>query len=91
MQYDKRLQKLTKNELIKRIDLALTRAVSTAQIDGDHHRLWTIDQMVRCLTGCPENECGQCVESSDEYEKFVEEYCFDENGDEYSWETGSPP
>jgi hypothetical protein len=21
--------------------------------DGDHHKMWVIDQMVRALTGCP--------------------------------------
>lgn len=29
---------------------ALDLAWSYGQIDGDHHRLWVIDQMVRALT-----------------------------------------
>jgi hypothetical protein len=36
-----------------RIRKALEIAFRSAQIDGSHHRLWVIDQMVRALTSCP--------------------------------------
>lgn len=36
-----------------RIAMALRLAESFGGIDGDHHKTWVIDQMVRALTGCP--------------------------------------
>lgn len=36
-----------------RIAKALEFASEYAYIDGDHHKMWVIDQMVRALTGCP--------------------------------------
>lgn len=32
---------------------ALKVASECAMYDGDHHKMWVIDQMVRHLTGCP--------------------------------------
>lgn len=80
---------------------ALDLAFNYGQIDGDHHKLWTIDQMVRALTG-------------EHYEKFINFYRFapdegeegdrleadeypetDSDGEEreelYSWEEGGAP
>lgn len=53
---------LTKNE--EGALEALGLAYSYGQIDGSHHKAWTIDQMVRALTG-------------DNYEAFVNSYRFD--------------
>lgn len=36
-----------------RIAKALDYAVRYGGVDGDHHKAWVIDQMVRALTGCP--------------------------------------
>ncbi|MEQ7008420.1 hypothetical protein ABN028_19800 [Actinopolymorpha sp. B17G11] len=36
-----------------KIEKALKIAGEYAYIDGSHHKTWTIDQMVRALTGCP--------------------------------------
>jgi hypothetical protein len=80
---------------------ALNLAFSYGQIDGDHHKLWTIDQMVRALTG-------------ENYENFINFYRFtpeseedagpqegiesiavDDDGEEreemYSWDVGGAP
>ncbi len=35
------------------IALALKFAAEDGQVDGDHHKMWVIDQMVRALTNCP--------------------------------------
>ena len=43
------------------IEKALELAFQYGQIDGDHHKTWVIDQMVRILTG-------------DKYNEFVKEY-----------------
>lgn len=42
-----------KTEKQKRIDKALDFALKYGHIDGNHHKSWLIDQMVRALTGCP--------------------------------------
>lgn len=36
-----------------RIAKALEIAGEYGTTDGDHHKMWVIDQMVRALTGCP--------------------------------------
>ena len=59
----------------KRIEDALGLAWQYGQIDGGHHKMWVIDQMVRVLLG-------------DEYEKWVKEY---EGDDEYEWDVGIAP
>lgn len=60
------------------IEKALEYAWRYGQIDGGHHRIWVIDQMVRMLTG-------------DRYEQFVKDYCKGEDGEEYEWDTGIAP
>jgi hypothetical protein len=59
---------MTKTE---RINSAIAIAIKYGGIDGDHHKAWVIDQMVRCLTGCP----------------VVEEVAKDCRGDEYTYES----
>ena len=65
----------------ERIDKALSIAWRYAQIDGGHHKMWVIDQMVRVL-------CGSEVE----YKKWVERY-ETPLGDEdyYIWNVGIAP
>lgn len=61
----------------ERIELALSYMNDV--YDGDHHKMWVIDQMVRALTG-------------DEYEARIKEFCDGDDGPEtYWWETGTPP
>ncbi len=51
------------------------------QIDGDHHKAWVIDQIVRIL-------CG----SDEEYKKWIDKYEEPlEDGDYYSWNEGINP
>lgn len=65
----------------ERIKAALDLAWQYGQIDGSHHRVWVIDQMVRAL-------CG----SEKEYTKWVSEYEKPlEDGDCYEWDTGIAP
>lgn len=59
-----------------RIKNAIDVATQFAQIDGAHHKMWVIDQMVRKLLG------------AEEYKVFVKEY---ESDGEYSWDTGVAP
>ena len=49
------------NNCEERIKAALKVAFENAGYDGEHHKMWVIDQMVRCLTGGG-------------YEKWVKEY-----------------
>lgn len=61
------------------------------QIDGGHHKMWVIDQMVRALCGCPElaeNEFGV----NEEYCEFVRKYKEGGEGRRYySWDIGIAP
>jgi len=62
-----------------RIDAALAVADSFGGTDGDHHKAWVIDQMVRAMLG-------------DKYEEWVREHCDGEDGAyTYEWPVGVPP
>jgi uncharacterized HAD superfamily protein len=65
----------------KRIEMAKEFAFKYAQIDGDHHKMWVIDNILRILLG------------KKDYAIFVEEYYEeDEDGEvEYIWDTGVAP
>lgn len=78
------LQQINKNltnSLNKKIDYksrnnkAIDIAYEYSQIDGEHHKTWCIDQIVRALT-------------DDNYNEFVKEY---ENNGEYKWNIGIAP
>ena len=69
-----------KSKKDERIEGALSIAWSYGQIDGSHHKMWVIDQMVRAL-------CG----SEEEYVKWVEEYEAPLLGDYYKWDIGIAP
>lgn len=65
----------------ERIKKALDLAWQYGQIDGDHHKTWVIDQMVRVL-------CG----SQEKYVKWVEAYETPLGAEEYyEWDTGIAP
>ena len=62
-----------------RVKEAIDLAVRYGSIDGDHHKAWVIDQMVRALAG-------------DDYDKIVKRACVGEDGpNTYTWETGIAP
>ena len=72
-------------EEMERIYNALKIAWDYSQIDGSHHKAWTIDQMVRAL-------CGD----DEAYKRFIEEYTkpfINEDGEEdrYKWDEGIAP
>lgn len=75
---DRFTSNLSVNEQKKRIDEALEIAYSFAQIDGEHHKTWVIDQMVRKLIGS-------------DYEKWISMYEGDGEEKEYKWKTGIAP
>lgn len=58
------------------IDKAIAIAIKYGSIDGDHHRAWVIDQMVRVLAG-------------DDYERLISEECSEDG--EIDWYTGIAP
>ena len=62
-----------------RIAAALDVANRYGGIDGGHHKMWVIDQMVRLLAG-------------PDYEKWVAEHNDGEDGpDTYEWDCGIAP
>jgi hypothetical protein len=62
-----------------RIEKALEIAMQYGGIDGEHHKIWVIDQMVRALT-------------AHKYGTWVTEHNAGEDGpDTYAWDVGIPP
>lgn len=60
--------------------VALGIAVQYGGTDGEHHKSWVVDQMVRALVGIAD------------YETFVDRVCDGEDGPEtYSWDEGIAP
>lgn len=66
-------------ELIDRINEAINLAVRYGSIDGDHHKAWVIDGMIRALAG-------------GEYDRIVAEACNGEDGPNTDeWDIGISP
>ena len=63
----------------ERINKALEIANNYAGCEGDHHRMWVIDQMVRALTRL-------------KYKQWVRDFEDGEDGPKtYLWDTGIAP
>lgn len=63
----------------KRIAKALKLILQYGGIDGDHHKAWVLDQVVRALTG-------------PRYKQWVKEAKAGEDGPEtYGWDEGCAP
>lgn len=77
---------MKEKELQEKIDKALDIALQYGQTDGEHHKAWVIDQIVRVLAG-------------DNYKKIINEYVFDGKDpveavaeeEFYVWDTGIAP
>jgi hypothetical protein len=93
-------------DLGARIARALDIAASYGGMDGDDHKMWAIDQMVRALCGAPQITVSDPIADgasvvwekmgdSDEYAAFVEEYAElgkeDDPDDVYEWSEGIAP
>ncbi len=81
---------------------ALAIASEYGSTDGDHHKAWVIDQIVRTLTGCPTvTRTGthahgtytfEALGESDAYRAFVADHNDGEDGpDTYHWDEGIAP
>ena len=87
----------------ERVRQALALASQYGGIDGEHHKAWVIDQIVRVLTDCPtiKKQLLDCnkrpytadvLGESEEYKKFVQEQKAGEDGPEtYEWDEGIAP
>jgi len=63
----------------QKIEAALELALRYGGIDGDHHKAWVIDQIVRVLT-------------DEKYEQWVADSKDGEDGPEtYGWDEGIAP
>lgn len=59
--------------------MAIDTIIQYGGIDGDHHKAWVLDQVVRIL-------------AEDEYDKIVSEAKDGEDGpDTYEWDEGIAP
>ena len=92
----KEVVKDDKDELVnvefkKRIDNALGFLSIWGQVEGDHHKAWVIDQVVRALCGCEWNFSDSFFQN-EEYKDWVSGYCYDDNHVmEYEWDIGIAP
>ncbi len=59
----------------KKINKAIELAIQYGQVDGGHHKMWVIDQMLRVLT------------KEKDYTEIIEKYCEDGN----EWDCGIAP
>jgi hypothetical protein len=68
-------------ELEERVDRAINIAYDYGDVEGSHHKMWVIDQMVRALLG-------------DEYGLWVNNYrtaTLQDMYEEYEWDEGIAP
>jgi len=78
MTYEQKAIQVAK-EALNTINEAVELAMRYGSIDGDHHKMWVIDQMVRVLTG-------------PSYDDVITEHNIGEDGpNTYEWEVGIPP
>ena len=61
-----------------KVSNALMIASQHGMVEGEHHKTWVIDQMVRALTGS-------------QYEAFIEHACKRNNLDTGGWDEGNVP
>jgi hypothetical protein len=62
-----------------KIKKAIELGIKDGCVDGAHHKMWVIDQMIRILAG-------------DKYDDIIKEACNGEDGpDTYSWDVGIAP
>jgi len=85
------------------IKKALDKAFQFGSTDGEHHKMWVIDQMVRALTGCPmvtkkSLDCNgieytySAQGESEEYREWVTKFSDGEDGpNTYEWDEGRAP
>ena len=68
---------------MREVDDALDIALNDGTIDGNHHKAWVIDQMVRKLVA---------VSKYRTYEEFIRQHADGEDGpNTYEWDTGIAP
>lgn len=71
--------KAERDQLLKNIEVAVNLGLDYGTIDGAHHKMWVIDQMLRALLG-------------NKYEQHIKDTCYGDNGpDTYEWDTGIAP
>ena len=92
---------LDENELKSRLINSMKLLVQYGGIDGDHHKRWCIDQVIRISMGCPEEtvekkDCNgnpytfEKLVDGPEYKELVRLYCnVDENGEPFEDEDGN--
>jgi hypothetical protein len=69
----------TDNAAEERSAAAIELAIRYGGIDGGHHKMWVIDQMIRILAG-------------DKYDSLIKAACDGEDGPEtYDWDVGIAP
>lgn len=75
-----------------KIDGALAIALRSGGVDGEHHKAWVIDQMIRALTGSIVDDGRVIGDPTDAYREWRRQYAGDLHGpDVYTWDEGIAP
>lgn len=78
------------DEAVTRIGTALDVITTYGGYDGEHHKQWVLDQVVRALTGCGSPDGSE--HESDDYLAWRVAYADGEDGpDTYAWDEGIAP
>jgi hypothetical protein len=96
------IKAIMSEKLSTRIEAAIDVAIRYGGIEGDHHKAWVIDQMIRHLTDCPEVEVTaiDCngrytyidLGESEEYIELIKAAKDGEDGpDTHDWDIGIAP
>lgn len=83
-----------------RVEKSLELISAYGDTDGEHHKQWLLDQIVRVLTGCtieinnyPQGVEEEIMDDSEQYAEWKRQYSDGEDGantyDE--WDTGIAP
>lgn len=70
-----------------RINDAVEMILWCGQIDGAHHKMWVLDQVLRTLLQ------DQYDDAIEDYDKIIKDYCGDLEDEDnyYDWDTGTAP
>ena len=67
MNFDEGYERSIVTELLKRIEDATCVALQYGMIDGEHHKQWVIDQILRALNSGAYSELMKAYDYGDDY------------------------
>jgi hypothetical protein len=79
-------------EVEHKIEMALAVITCSGGVDGSHHKQWTLDQVVRALTGSKVEDGLVVGDVTDGYREWLRQFRAGDDGPEtYDWDEGIAP